>query len=286
MQIPDTLRWLEQHETGAAWLARLPALLSDLIQAWGLEPGTPYEKASVSFVVPAVRGGEQVVLKIQWPHAESLQEAAALATWDGRGAVQLLAHDENRHALLLERCRPGTCLSEAAGVDALGILIGLLPRLWRPCGPQFHSLRTESLGWASTLVTDWEAAGKPCERKLIDAASEFIAQLANSQGEQFLVHQDLHGENLLSAEREPWLVIDPKPLAAEREFSLAPIVRSFEFGHSRDQVVGRLNRLASELALDRDRACRWAFAQTVAWSFDSRHADRHYETARWLLAET
>ena len=40
-----------------------------------------------------------------------------------------------------------------------------------------------------------------------------------------LVNQDLHADNVLAAEREPWLVIDPKPLTGEREFAVAPIVR-------------------------------------------------------------
>jgi streptomycin 6-kinase len=88
---------------------------------------------------------------------------------------------------------------------------------------------------------------------------------------------------VLAAQREPWLVIDPKPLAGEREFSLAPIIRSFELGDSQKDVIYRLDRLSSELQLDRDRARRWTIAQTVAWSFDSSYAARHYETARWLL---
>ncbi|MBI2150740.1 MAG: hypothetical protein HYU27_09080, partial [Acidobacteria bacterium] len=58
-----------------------------------------------------------------------------------------------------------------------------------------------------------------------------------------MFHQDLHGDNVLRAAREPWLVIDPKPVAGEREFSVSPIVRSAEFGHSRKQVVDRLDRL-------------------------------------------
>ena len=69
-----------------------------------------------------------------------------------------------------------------------------------------------------------------------------------------LLHQDLHGDNVLAAEREPWLAIDPKPLAGEREFGIAPIVRSRELGHSRREVLGRLDRLVTELGLDRERA--------------------------------
>ena len=97
-----------------------------------------------------------------------------------------------------------------------------------------------------------------------------------------MLHQDLHGDNVLRATREPWLVIDPKPLAGEREFSLAPIIRDYDFGHSRQCVVGRLDKLAGALPLDRERARLWALAQTLAWAFESQVIEKHLETARWL----
>jgi streptomycin 6-kinase len=258
--------------------------VSELTQAWDLRQIGSNLGGNVSYVVPAVRAGVPVVLKVQWPHDECEHEAHALRVWDGDGAVRLLAHDAARHGLLLERCLPGTPLAGATDVDPLAVLINLLPRLWKPIGHPFRPLAEEAHGWAETLHADWEAAGKPCERRLIDATATFLAELADDQGEQVLVHQDLHGENVLAAEREPWLVIDPKPLAAERAFSPAPIIRSFEFGHTQAAVIYRLDRLSVELGLDRKRVCRWAIAQTVAWSFDSAYAERHYETARWLMA--
>src|SRR5215470_14690379 len=283
LYIPERLNWLRRHEAGRAWLASLPAVVSGLAQEWNLELGLPFEGANVSFVAPAMRGSDPVVLKVQWPDDESAHETDALEVWNGAGAVRLLAHDAERHALLIEQCLPGTCLAAAAGVDVLAVLIDLLPRLWKVVGPPFKSLTEEAQGWAATLHADWDAAGRPCERSLVDATAEFLDQLARSQGEQVLVHQDLHGENVLAAQREPWLVIDPKPLAGEREFSLAPIIRSFELGHSKRNVIDRLDRLSSELRLDRDRVRRWTIAQTVAWSFSSDYAAHHYETARWLL---
>jgi streptomycin 6-kinase len=124
---------------------------------------------------------------------------------------------------------------------------------------------------------------RPFERTLLDAALRALEELASSQGEQVLLHQDLHADNVLRSERGPWLVIDPKPLTGEREFSLAPIVRSFELGHSQRAVRRRLDRLSADLGLDRERARGWALAQTVAWSFDSEYLPQHAETARWLL---
>jgi streptomycin 6-kinase len=284
VQIPEGLKWLQQRPEGKVWLAALPHLLSELVRAWQLELGAPFENANVSYVVPAIRGAEHVVLKVQWPHEESAYEAEALRAWDGDGAVKLLAYDENRHALLLEQCRPGTTLAAALSVDPIAVVIDLLPRLWKPAGPPFKSLSTEAKEWSATLYSDWETSGSKCERSLVDAAAEFIEQLTSRPSEYVLVHQDLHGDNMIAAERQPWLAIDPKPLLAEREFSLAPVIRSFEFGHSRAAVIQRLDRLSVGLGLDRERVRGWTIVQTVAWSFSSGFANRHYETARWLMA--
>ena len=97
------------------------------------------------------------------------------------------------------------------------------------------------------------------------------------------MNQDLHAGNVLRAGREPWLVIDPKPLAGEREFGLAPIVRGGELGRSRAQVVSRLDRVCAELGLDRERARAWTLAQTLAWSFAGEAVlPGHVDVARWL----
>ena len=214
------------------------------------------------------------MLKIQTPHRESEHEAAALELWDGNGAVRLFAHDPEQHALLLERCVPGKPLAAAGQEQALDVLVALLPRLWKPAAAPFRPLAEEAA---------WEQAGKQFDRHLLENALDALSQLAPTQGEQVLLHQDLHGENVLAATREPWLVIDPKPLVGEREFGLAPIVRSVELGHSRRHVLHRLDRLTYELGLDRQRARGWTIGQTIAWSVGSEYHQTHVETARWLV---
>jgi streptomycin 6-kinase len=225
------------------------------------------------------------VLKLQYPHLEVDHEAAALAHWDGSGAVRLLAHDPDRHALQLEPCEPGTPVFDLDQDAALDVLVELLPRLWQPSDRPFISLADEAAHWAATLPGIWQRAGRPFERDLLAAALEAIGELATTQGDQVLLHQDLHTGDVLRAAREPWLAIDPKPLVGEREFGLAPIVRGAELGHGRENVLQRLDRLSRELRLDRRRACGWTFAQTLAWSIDTVVWTEMVEIARWLQAE-
>jgi streptomycin 6-kinase len=215
------------------------------------------------------------VLKIGFPHRESEHEAAALKLWDGNGAVRLLASDPERDAMLLERLRPGTGLAALDQNAALDVMVELLPRLWIPAGGPFRPLEDEADWWIDSLPRQWEAAGRPFERELLDAAVRTLSELAPTQGEQVLVHQDLHADNVLEAEREPWLAIDPKPLVGEREFGIAALVRGFELGLTRRDVLHRLDRLTSELGLDRERARGWALGQALAWDC--------VEPARWLL---
>jgi streptomycin 6-kinase len=125
--------------------------------------------------------------------------------------------------------------------------------------------------------------GLTYDRSTLDEVMETLRALAASQGEPVLLHQDLHTDNVLAADREPWLVIDPKPLLGEREFNVAPIVRDYVLGHSRSEVLRRLERLTSELGLDRERALGWTIGQTVAWMFESTHLRTHLDTLRWLL---
>jgi streptomycin 6-kinase len=223
-------------------------LAAAVARDWELRLGEPYPPGAASLCVvrAELSDGTPAVLKLSHPHRESEQEADALERWDGDGAVRLLRRDDERGALLLERCEPGTFLSEGAD-DPLGVLIELLPRLWKDA-TGFHTLADE-VDW-------WELDGE---------IGGLARELAATQGELVLVHQDLHGDNVLAAEREPWLVIDPKPLAAEREFAVAPIVRSGELGHSKREVLYRLDRLCRELGLDRERARGWTIVQTVAW---------------------
>src|SRR2546423_13405682 len=122
--VPEGLSWLGRSPDGAAWVGRLPRIVDECVERWSLKVGVPFSDAYTSLVLPATsEDGSAVVLKIQFPDRESEHEAAALAHWDGDGAIRLIEHDPVRHALLLERCDPGTPLSELDQDAALDVAV-------------------------------------------------------------------------------------------------------------------------------------------------------------------
>jgi streptomycin 6-kinase len=106
-----------------------------------------------------------------------------------------------------------------------------------------------------------------------------------------VLHQDFHGGNVLRAEREPWLVIDPKPLVGEREFDAGSLTRDRRWLLGQPGDAARLRRrldvLSAELDLDRERVRRWGIAHALAWgvSDDKVEADM-IESARILVASS
>ncbi len=192
--------------------------------------------------------------------------------------MRLVARDDARRALLLERCTPGTQLWDAK-VDETLVVAELLPRLQVEAGDAhpFALLADEADRWAEEVPRRYADAGKPFERALLDAALDVYRTVDRSATR--LVNQDLHGGNVLAAEREPWLVIDPKPLVGERELEASGLLRNA------DDVSRWLDALA-DLGFDRERAREWGVAHNLAWAWDERRGwlEQHVEDARRILS--
>ena len=283
LTIPPGLEWWRSEPGGADWLDRLPVLVAECAGSWSLRVGEPYSGGHVSWVAPVeLPDGVPAVLKLNFPEPESEGEADALACWAGEGAVRLLAEDEERRALLVERCVPGTRLwDEPHEDDATHIAAGILRRLWRP-PPDGHRFRL-----LADLAAAWleELAEAPYERALVDEAVSFLREAGPAQGDAVVLHQDFHGGNVLRATREPWLAIDPKPLVGEREFDTASLLRDRRpelrvDRHPEARIRRRLDLLAAELDLDRERMRGWGIAHALAWDPD----EDMLACARWLAA--
>jgi streptomycin 6-kinase len=226
---------------------------------WDLSLEQPL-KDDYSLVIPA----GDVVLKVNadW-HFETEHEADALALWNGRGAVRLVARDDERRAFLIERCRPGTRLWDA-DVDDIAVVSELLPRLSLipPETYPFRTLADEADRWSRELPERYEWS------KVLDATLDVFRTVDREA--RHLANQDLHGGNVLAAQREPWLVIDPKPLVGEREIDGVGLLRNA------DDPRPWVDALAN-LGYDRERLWQWGFAHALAWD-NVPEAQRIYET--------
>jgi streptomycin 6-kinase len=224
------------------------------------------------------------VLKLNAPsHYEADHEGEALARWAGRGAVQLVRRDDVRRALLIERCRPGTRLWDS-GADEPAVVGGLLPELWiEPEEPHpFRLLADEAERWAEEVPQRYELGGRPFERSLVDYAVAVFRDVDRTA--RSLANQDLHGGNILSAEREPWLVIDPKPLVGERELDGVGLLRNAAFGGGA-ALLRRWLDVLRQLGLDRERLRGWGVAHALAWGWDEEGwSSSSVDAARAILA--
>jgi len=270
IEVPERLGWWRDRTGGAAWLASLPQLAEECAERWSLRLGEPFGQGHVSLTAPAtLSDGGQAVLKLNFPEEESAYEADALTHWRGEGAVRLLEVDRERNALLIERAGPGTSLWEVEDdEEATLIAASVLRRLWLRPPPEDHPFRLlagEAERWTAQLRSDWEALGRPFEQRLVDAAAAAARELAGSQAKLAVCHQDLQGSNVLKARREPWLAIDPKPVVAEPAFDVASLLRDRRWSIDRATIQRRLDLLAAELDLDRDRMQGWGLVHALHW---------------------
>lgn len=256
------------------WLAELTGRIEAIARRWQLTLGNPYEdEVSCSWVAPVTRSdGTTAVLKLGMPHMENEQEAEALRFWNGDGAVRLLELDAGTGAMLLERCEPGTTLRTLPEPEQDVVLAGLLRRLWRtPAEPaQFRPLSALMEHWSRETLADrarWKDAG------LVEAGLQLFRELPDSAPEQVVLATDLHAGNVLRAQREPWLVIDPKPFFGDPAYDATQHLINCD-ERLRSDADGTTRRFADLLEVDYERVRLWMFARSAAEPREDWTADR------------
>ena len=249
----------------ADWVDRLPALLAGLLEEWELSSDGWMMHGFVALVVPVrTAGGRPAALKVSFPDEESEHEHLALQRWGGRGAVRLLRADPRRSAMLLERLHQER-LTEMWDVEACEIVAGLYGLLHVPALPQLRLLTSYVETWAGEMEALPRNA--PLPRRLVEQAislsRDFVADPA-SVGT--MIHGDLHYENVMAADRAPWLAIDPKPMSGDPHYELAPMLwnRFDELaGDVRDGVRRRFHALVDHAGLDEHRARDWVVVRML-----------------------
>jgi streptomycin 6-kinase len=252
----------------AGWLDRLPRLADDLLAEWGLSPDGEAMHGFCSLVLPVrTPDGEAAVLKVTFDgDDESEFEALVLHRAGGAGLVRLLRADPGRRALLLERLHARD-LSTVGDTEACGVVAGLYGRIHRPAPPQLRTVTSYVERWAAALGALPRDA--PMPHRMVEQAVSLAGDLvADPASVGTTVHGDLHHHNVLAADREPWLAIDPKAMSGDPHYEPAPMLwncweRVVASGNVRGAVRRRFHTLVDEAGLDEDRARDWVVVRMV-----------------------
>ncbi|MGW2474563.1 aminoglycoside phosphotransferase family protein [Streptomyces sp. NPDC001665] len=265
-----------EGSAGATWLTQLPVIVADLLDAWGCAPDGPVTHGGVGVIVPVRRDGTPpAVLKVSFPHPGNDHEPDAFAAWGGRGAVSLYERDDSRYAMLLERASTATLAEAGDGDDVVVVAARLGRRLAVPAPPGLPRLSERAGEWEDGLRTDDVEFAHPLPRPVIDAALATVRELGRAQPDT-LVHGDLHGRNILRAEREPWLAVDPKGYAGDPAYDAGALMKSRAYalvgaGEDLARAAHRIVDLFADAAeLDRQRVRRWAQLHAVQAAFWAR----------------
>lgn len=246
-----------------AWLDRLAETLADLERRWSISVGAPFDNDEVScaWVAPATRAdGTPAMLKLGMPHMEGTHEIQGLWFWDGNPTVRMLEADDALNAMLIERCVPGTPLRALSEPEQDVVIAGLLRRLWRmPSAP--HPFRPLSL-----MLDYWSAEIRAAPERWPDAGLvreglRLFDELGRTAPVEMLLATDLHAGNVLRSEREPWLVIDPKPFVGDPAYDVTQHL--FNCERLRADPEGLIARMSDLPGLDRERVRVWTFARAA-----------------------
>ncbi|MFJ6726018.1 aminoglycoside phosphotransferase family protein [Streptomyces sp. NPDC091281] len=273
IDIPEALAASQERANGAAgraFVTALPDLAADFLDRWQLRLDGPAMHGMAALVLPVTTpDGGGAVLKLQLLDEESAGEPLALRAWGGRHAVRLLRHDAPTGTMLLERLDPSRMLSLVAGPrEAVVVIADLLAELTAvPAPPGLRGLGAIAHDLLDRTPAALPRIPDPADRRLIADCAAALREVADTPGDR-LLHWDLHDENVLAADRAPWLAIDPKPLAGDPAFDLWPALNS-RFDPT--DVHWRFDALTSTLHLDRANARAWTLArilQNALWDVE------------------
>ncbi|GGI46950.1 3'-kinase [Paenibacillus marchantiophytorum] len=286
--IPDTFieRMYELHgEQGVAWSEALPKLIADSASRFDFSPQAPFSNLSYNFVLRATRSdGKPVVIKASFMKEELSREVSVLRAFEGRGAIQVLDADEEWGVALLEGAYPGTPLSIIDDdARATNIFCEVFRRLHllAPTGRFYPSMKQHfaAIERYRKRFDDMSIAA-PLPESWVENAEECLEYLITTTPENFLLHGDLHHDNILRQDEEKWAVIDPKGIIGDIHFDTIQYLLNYEDrGGDCEQVLrGRIAIMADRLKLDPRRIAMWGVVRGVleaCWTIEDGGTDWH-----------
>jgi streptomycin 6-kinase len=290
-EIPASLAKPRPWEPGwQPWIDTLPRLVRDVMGEWGLSyDGAPMSGYG-SLVLPVrMADGRPAAAKFAWPHDEEEHEHLLMQALHGDGMALLYRADPRRHAMLLERLDFTRDLNSVEVIEACEIIAALYERIHIPAMPQLKPLSSYIARWSDDLSRVATAA--PIPRRLVEQAlalgADFVADPATVGR---AIHGDLHYENVLAGEREPWIVIDPKPMSGDPHYEVAPLLWNrwdevIGSGDARHAIRARFHTVVDAAGLDEARARDWVVVRMIhnaMWAINDDPGLADPDTSDWI----
>jgi streptomycin 6-kinase len=259
-------------EAGKKWLDELPNLVHFYEQQWQLTCSEPFP-LSYNYVLPGVTlEGNSVVLKISFPNNREFEnELAALRIYDGDGSIKIIKEDRANKVVLLERAVPGKRIGDLEpDTTQISVVCEVVRKIHKPwTAPNDQSFPT-LVDWGKAFARyrkKYEIASGPIPTRMFEEAEDLFTQYANNNSPQYLLHGDLHNDNILLSERG-WLAIDPKGVIGNQEFEIGTYLRNPltdlpQNSHHKQVVANRIQQFSDELGLDPKNVLRWTFANAI-----------------------
>lgn len=243
-------------------------LIEKLCNKWQLANIRPLVQTSLTNNYVAVAYSAiyncDVVLKIL---IADTHERQALELFNGNGCVKLLDYDDEQKGLLLEYITPGISLKTLFPVDdikALEVTAQVIKKL------QENNPITRASGFKT--VNQWldllsKSKSKKIPAFLLHRAIKLSNELLSSKQESYLLHGDLHHENILRS-CDGWIAIDPKGVIGPLEYEVGrfimnPIPDLLKQQNAKEIIQTRVDKFSEIFDFEKQRLIDWVFVQAV-----------------------
>lgn len=261
-------------ERGSRWLDGLDDLIDRLADEWRITAGEPLTGGTGSVVLRArTDAGTDAVLKLEVPDPGTLHQGSVLDRAAGRGHVQILRHDPERRAMLLEALGPTLRSRGLPPDEELRLLADLLRQAWRrpDTEPSRQDAEQKAVDLAD-LVRRLSAEVEHVPSAAVELALDLAERRRRGADGAVIVHGDPHPQNALQVLRPRpgaelgYVFVDPDGLVAEPAYDLGVVLRErgVEDGASPALVRRWCLLLAERTRVDPVAAWEWSLVERVS----------------------
>lgn len=273
------------------WLKKLPSLLKERCDRYGISELTPVKNLSYNYVAKGKMAGKDVIVKTGLNHQALSREASCLTDLKSDSLVKLIKREED--ILILEALTPGTTLKDLYIKDetkATHILCAVVADLQKhQACPYKHSYKHYPT-LADLLTKLDEPFNLP--KAVVEKAKALGNNLLASSDRKVLLHGDLHHENVLLSENG-WKAIDPMgyigdPIYEVCAYVLNPFPVLIEFPKAKELIDARIELIAKTLKFNEQRVRDWVFIKNVIcwiWSIEDNLSTTYNEQLASLMAK-